>query len=164
MGIQAFYLLLPATLIGSLGVMYWFLLLVPFGLYKFFGALFSEDWGSIDLSASGAFLGITGFFIAAGCGLLAAWWLLISGYSEKHLKDIPRFIWISLLLGIVAAIVFGAITHFPFESDRVSDRLNNIPAWDRLAGESMFGFGPLISSLLAIVWHFYNEKVLVNKR
>jgi len=42
MGIQSFYLLLPVSLIGSIGIMYWFLLLVPFGLYSFFQSLFTD--------------------------------------------------------------------------------------------------------------------------
>lgn len=104
-------------------------------------------------------LGITGFFIAAGCGLVAAWWLLISGYSGKTTKDIPWHIWAGLLLGVIAATIFAFNTYFPFESDR----LNDLPAWDRLVGESMFGLGPLISTVLTIAWHFYNEKFPVNK-
>ncbi len=154
MGIQAFYLLLPATLVYSIGFFYWFIMLIPVSLFRLYGDIGKNGGESLDSPwiQSSAFLGITGFLLAAGFGLLAAWWLLIGGYSGKRIQDIPRFIWISLALGILAVVLFAEFVPF--------DRFQNMTAWDGFVGISMFGLGPLISSALAIAWHYSHEKRL----
>lgn len=157
-GLQVAVMVGPSLILYSLGALIWFpfFVFIPIGQFLLL-AITESPAAAIqkaELFANSSFLAVTAFMIGAGIGLLALLCLYAAACSGRSLREIRSWIWCGLLAGIAAASVVTKpqvlLISFAFPAT--------------LAGASvfvllLFGFGPLVSLLIAMLWLFQNGRI-----
>lgn len=84
------------------------------------------------------FLGFFGIMIVLGYALLSLWWLVFT-FRKITIQEIPRFIWLGVCLGVLAAIVSLIACLNELGIPKIS-----MHTLDMLKVASLLGGGPLV--------------------
>lgn len=155
MAIQAVVLLLPTTLIYSIGFLGWNFLFIPAAILTLAQRISHEGLQKISQELLNVghneiifIIGFTVFMFFAGAGLLATWILLGIAYSGERLKNVKKLLWVALVAGwgvAVPSFWWGTPDHY------------REYLVDYLFFRSLIGLGPLLSSIFVLVWLYWSE-------
>lgn len=128
-GIEVLVFLIPTTLVYLAGL--------GWALIPIFAKV-REPATQSTLPISIDFLRVVGILIVLGYALLSLWWLVVI-FRKITIQKIPRFIWLGVCLGVLAAIVSLIACLNEFGIPKIS-----MHTLDMLEVASLLGGGPLI--------------------
>lgn len=97
-----------------------------------------------------AWFGLTAILLVFGYALFSLWWLVFR-FRTRKIKEIPRLIWLGIILGSLVAVAFGTISGW-------SSPTKSISLADTMKTKAVFGGGPLILVVTLLVAMRYREK------
>lgn len=151
--VQAMILMAPSAALYVAGALIWF----PFFVFGIVPGLFQtamrvgfgEAWKrAIDMPMN--YWGMNAFMIGAGIGFISVSLIYRAGYEGKSLKNIRWWVWCGLLIGLVTA----ALVTQPQSLLHIQPP-HGISLTGHLFVPYILGIGPMISSVLAIIWLYW---------
>ncbi len=97
-----------------------------------------------------AWFGLTAILLVFGYALFSLWWLVFR-FRTRTIKEIPRLIWLGIILGSLVAIAFSTLLAW-------SPPTKFISLADTMKTKAAFGGGPLILLVTLLVAMRYREK------
>ena len=152
MGVQAVIVLVPVSLLYLVGATIWFGLYIPAEQASLARNAGRETWQHFfplgnDVLAVPSILGTSGFLLAFGVGLFAVWFFLGAGFMGKTLSEMPRSMWVAMVIGWLAAIPLL----LPLPSLGMETIATTFLECS-LSFRMWFGHSPMLASLAIIAW------------
>ena len=97
-----------------------------------------------------AWFGLTAILLVFGYALFSLWWLVFR-FRTRKIKEIPRLIWLGIILGSLVAVAFSILLGG-------SPPTKFISLADTMKTKSTLGGGPLILLVTLLVAMRYREK------